>query len=100
MSDSSAAAVGECLPYLRRYARALTGSQETGDTYAVATLEALVGEPEILENEQDPKVALFKTFHVIWSSSGAPLGQAEDTISARAQAHSIIRSSPSSSRRC
>ena len=28
------------LPYLRRYARALTGTQRTGDAYAAATLEA------------------------------------------------------------
>ncbi|MEO6299382.1 MAG: response regulator, partial [Paracoccaceae bacterium] len=30
------------LPYLRRYARALTGSQTTGDRYAAATLEAIL----------------------------------------------------------
>ena len=28
------------LPYLRRYARALTGSQQTGDAFVRATLEA------------------------------------------------------------
>lgn len=30
--------VGASLPYLRRYARALTGSQQTGDSFAAATL--------------------------------------------------------------
>lgn len=34
-----------------------------------------------------PKVALFRTFHVVWSSAGAPLGSADDEMSARAQHH-------------
>ena len=87
MSTNTAAAVGENLPYLRRYARALTGSQETGDKYAIATLEALIAEPDLLDESDSPKASLFKTFHVIWSSSGAPLGEAEDNLSRRAQAH-------------
>ena len=32
------------LPYLRRFARALCGSQKSGDAYVVATLEALVAD--------------------------------------------------------
>ena len=36
--------VGRHLPYLRRYARALTGTQSTGDAYAAATLEAILEE--------------------------------------------------------
>ena len=34
--------IGSELPYLRRYARALTGSQSSGDAYALATLEAML----------------------------------------------------------
>ena len=33
------------LPYLRRFARALTGSQAVGDRYALAALEAAVANP-------------------------------------------------------
>jgi len=29
------------LPYLRRYARALTGSQKRGDNYTIATIDAI-----------------------------------------------------------
>ena len=36
-----AQSIGRELPYLRRYARALTGSQTAGDNYAAATLEAM-----------------------------------------------------------
>ena len=39
---STSQAVAQHLPYLRRYARALSGSQASGDAYVAATLEALV----------------------------------------------------------
>jgi CheY-like chemotaxis protein len=80
-------AVAEALPFLRRYARALTGSQQTGDNYAAATLEAILTDRSVLEAAQDPKVALFHAFHVVWSSAGAPLGEPDSPLSARAQGH-------------
>jgi DNA-directed RNA polymerase specialized sigma24 family protein len=39
---SKANAVAQHLPYRRRYACALTGSQTSGDAYVAATLETLV----------------------------------------------------------
>jgi DNA-directed RNA polymerase specialized sigma24 family protein len=57
------------LPYLRRYARALTGSQKLGDAAVRETLEAIL---EALDewNEDIPvKVELFRTFHKIWNSA-------------------------------
>jgi len=79
--------IGSELPYLRRYARALTGSQKSGDTYAVATLEAILADREVFERGLEPKVALFKAFNRIWVSSGAPTDgdAAESAIEARAQ---------------
>jgi DNA-directed RNA polymerase specialized sigma24 family protein len=65
---SKAHAVAQHLPYLRRYARALTGSQASGDAYVAATLEALVKEPQLLEAEDLPRVALFRLFSAIWNS--------------------------------
>ncbi len=61
-------AVAEHLPLLRRYARALSGSQTSGDAYVAATLEALVEDRKILEQHPDPRVALYKAFTAIWSS--------------------------------
>lgn len=75
------------LPYLRRYARALTGSQGTGDSFAAATLEAILADASALSGELDPKVALFNAFHLVWSSAGAPVGEADTRFSAIAQAH-------------
>ena len=44
-------AIASHLPYLRRYARALTGSQKSGDNYVRATLEAMIAAPEIVPTE-------------------------------------------------
>jgi CheY-like chemotaxis protein len=82
-----AASVGANLPYLRRYARALTGNQTTGDRYAAATLEALLVDPTPMIDEADAKVGLFRTFYAIWSSAGAPLDTPDTTRAAAAQAH-------------
>jgi len=57
------------LPYLRRYARALTGSQSSGDAYVRAALTAVLAGKSELSAELPPRVALYRLFHVIWSSS-------------------------------
>jgi DNA-directed RNA polymerase specialized sigma24 family protein len=57
------------LPYLRRYARALTGTQRSGDAYVRAALEALVAGEKELATDTTPRIALYHLFHVIWMSS-------------------------------
>ncbi|MFZ5727785.1 MAG: response regulator [Pseudomonadota bacterium] len=61
------------LPYVRRYARALTGDQTTGDHYVRVALEALAAGERVLEANLTPRVALYHVFHAIWLSSGAQL---------------------------
>lgn len=61
------------LPYMRRYARALTGSQPTGDQYVRVALEALAAGEQTLDNRLSPRVALYHVFHAIWCTSGARL---------------------------
>ena len=65
---SKSQAVAQHVPYLRRYARALTGSQAGGDSYVAATLEALVKEPALLDIVDQPRVALYRVFSTIWNS--------------------------------
>src|SRR5215469_16464526 len=65
---TAAQTVSKYLPFLRRYARALTGSQSSGDAYVAATLETLIKEPELLTSASQPKVALFQVFTSIWNS--------------------------------
>jgi CheY-like chemotaxis protein len=66
------------LPYLRRYARALTGSQETGDQYVRLCLEAILAEPERIKSASDLRVELFAVFHDAWDivDSALPLAEA------------------------
>ncbi|AXE64530.1 Phyllosphere-induced regulator PhyR [Hyphomonas sp. CACIAM 19H1] len=64
---------GPHLPFLRRYARALTGSQESGDAYIRACLEALSEDPGMMEEASSPRVTLYRFFHAIWSTTGARL---------------------------
>jgi DNA-directed RNA polymerase specialized sigma24 family protein len=57
------------LPYLRRYARALTGSQTLGDAAVRETLEAILEAPEEWDENLPVKTELFRTFHRIWNSA-------------------------------
>jgi CheY-like chemotaxis protein len=79
--------VAELLPFLRRYARALTGSQSTGDRYAATTLEALLTDRSIFEQVSSPKVGLFASFHRIWSSLGTPISDENNATGVRANIH-------------
>ena len=56
------------LPYLRRFARAVTGSQASGDAYVVSVLETLVADPSAFPADLDPRVALYRVFAQIWNS--------------------------------
>ena len=54
------------IPFLRRFARALCGTQAAGDAYVAATLEAILADPDCFDAELDPKVALYKLFLRGW----------------------------------
>jgi DNA-directed RNA polymerase specialized sigma24 family protein len=62
----SAKSVLRHAPYLRRYARALTGSQKEGDGFVRATLESLLGREDTLVEGLPLRVALFRAFHQTW----------------------------------
>lgn len=77
------------LPYLRRYARMLTGSQQRGDEYVKACLESIVAEPEAFESVSDLHLALFERFHAIWTVVDATVP--EDVGSDRSDLDGRIR---------
>jgi len=62
--------VAEHLPMLRRYARALTGNQSSGDAYVAAMLEALLQDQSLLREKFGPRVELFRLFTQIWNVVG------------------------------
>ena len=66
-------AIAPHLPYLRRFARALAGTQAAGDAYVAATLEVLIEDQSLFDTKLDPRVALFRTFAGLWNSVGVNL---------------------------
>lgn len=64
------------LPFLRRYARALTGSQSLGDQAVRDMLAALLAEPEQFSRSADHRQELFRLFHALWRgrANGRPVG--------------------------
>lgn len=88
-SSDLAHAIGRELPYLRRYARALTGSQSAGDSYAAATLEAILTDRSVMEGEPETRIGLFRTFHAIWQSTGQPV-EAGETRGSEARAQALM----------
>ena len=64
------------LPYLRRYARALTGSQASGDAHVRAALTALLTGDQSLMEGVPPRVGLYRLFHAIWQSAAEHFDEA------------------------
>ncbi len=61
-------AISSHIPYLRRFARALSGTQAGGDAYVLATLEAIVADPSELNGAADLRAALYRVFLAVWGS--------------------------------
>jgi DNA-directed RNA polymerase specialized sigma24 family protein len=61
-------AIAAELPRLRRFARALTGSQESGDAYVVATLQALVADASLVPTAAEAKSSLYRLLLTVWNS--------------------------------
>ena len=75
---------GPYIPYLRRFARALTGSQTSGDTYVRTALEALAAGDTNIDTDLHPKIALYRMFLGIWSTTGAQLEAKQDVAGSTA----------------
>ena len=84
------------LPYVRRYARALTGDQTTGDNYVRVALEALAAGERQLPSDMTPRVALYHVFHAIWSSTGAQLEDASGLEARDDASRRLMRIAPRS----
>ncbi|AKH42591.1 CheY-like chemotaxis protein/DNA-directed RNA polymerase specialized sigma24 family protein [Altererythrobacter atlanticus] len=71
---SIGAEVAAHLPFLRRYARALTGSQSTGDAFVRATLEAALADEELADSLRGGRVPLYRAFNKLWASAYLDVG--------------------------
>ena len=75
--------IGPQLPLLRRYARALTGSQTLGDAAVREVLEALLAAPEEFDNGRSSRQELYRVFHRLWQGL-ASVGSANGTVASLA----------------
>ena len=74
-------AVASHIPYLRRYARALTGSQTTGDAFVRATLEAALADEDLKSSLDGGRVPLYRAFNSVWSSAYLEVASEEQNAS-------------------
>ena len=74
------------LPYLRRYARALTGSQQHGDNFVHTTLEVIVAAPQEFHTGDGTRIDLYRNFHRIWESAYIDDGEGRDD-----EEHPLVR---------
>jgi CheY-like chemotaxis protein len=75
---SASTRLAATLPYLRRYARAVTGSQESGDAFVRATLEAALSNAELHARISRGRVELYEAFSEIWNSANLEAGRGAD----------------------
>jgi CheY-like chemotaxis protein len=81
-----ASSISPHLPYLRRFSRALTGSQQAGDAYVAAVLEAIIADPGNIDPASDIRVELYRMFCRLWESISLNLkptqGESEPPLNA------------------
>ena len=77
-------AISRTLPFLRRYARAVTGSQKRGDEWVRLCAEVVMQQPDLVAKAEDTKLGVFTLFHRLQQPFGS-LDQAgsENSVSGR-----------------
>jgi DNA-directed RNA polymerase specialized sigma24 family protein len=65
---SLSANIAPHLPFLRRFSRAVSGSQESGDALVAAMLEAIIADVNIFPRASNDRIALYKVFARMFTS--------------------------------
>lgn len=78
------------LPYLRRYARALTGSQASGDAMVAAVLEALIEDTSIYPTASSDRIALYKLFGGLFNNVAVTLPHETPAADWEVKAHANL----------
>jgi CheY-like chemotaxis protein/DNA-directed RNA polymerase specialized sigma24 family protein len=68
------------LPYLRRFSRALSGSQSSGDAYVVALLESLIADNSLFDDNLNTRTAAYKAFIKVWDAAAYDGNERTETI--------------------
>ncbi|NGN42388.1 response regulator [Mesorhizobium sp. CGMCC 1.15528] len=78
---SLSATIAPHLPFLRRFSRAVSGSQQSGDALVAAVLEAIIADISIFPEASNDRIALYKVFTKLFTSIAIRVPQ-EETNSA------------------
>lgn len=82
------------LPYLRRFSRAVTGSQTSGDAYVAATLEALIADLSVFPEASNDRIALYKLFSKLFGSTAVKVPQPASNFPWEARAAANLANLP------
>jgi len=88
---STAIQVAQHLPYLRRFARALTGSQKLGDAHVVRLLEEILADPNPFPTDVSAKVALYRALIRSRGGAGHPAKSGPEVPRRLAKAEARLR---------
>ncbi len=65
---SLSATIAPHLPFLRRFSRAVSGSQHSGDALVAAMLEAIIADVSIFPKASNERIALYRLFSDLFTS--------------------------------
>ncbi|MGB3833159.1 MAG: response regulator [Mesorhizobium sp.] len=71
------ATIAPHLPFLRRFSRAVSGSQESGDAMVAAMLEAIIADAGIFPEASSDRIAIYKVFARLFTSVAIRVPQEE-----------------------
>jgi DNA-directed RNA polymerase specialized sigma24 family protein len=72
---SLSASIAPHLPFLRRFSRAVSGSQQSGDALVAAMLEAIIADVSIFPEASNERIALYKIFAKLFTSVAVKVPQ-------------------------
>ena len=92
-------AIAPHLPYLRRYGRAISGSQQSGDALVARLLETLVAHPDAIDAGNELRIQLYRMVHDNFGLMTDQAAAGDETIPAEiAVADARLRRIPSLAR--
>lgn len=86
------------LPLLRRYSRAITGSQTSGDAYVAAVLEALIADISIFPKASSDRVSVYKLFADMFGSANIEIPKADSPFIWEQKAAANLEAVPAKAR--
>ena len=72
---SLSARIAPHIPFLRRFSRAVSGSQTSGDALVAATLEAIIADISVFPEASSERVALYKLYAKLFTSVAVRIPQ-------------------------